>query len=68
MPILFALLYLLLYTLVGVLVIELILWILALIFTVPPRLRQILYAILGVCLLIYLTQLLAGGTLLHLPR
>lgn len=46
---------LLLYVLVGVVIIEIVLWVLALLIpTFPPRLRQLLYAILGICVLIYL--------------
>lgn len=60
-PLLLFILLLLLYVLVGVVVIEVILWVLALLIpTFPPRLRQLLYAILGICVLIYLVA--------HLPH
>lgn len=57
-PLLVALLYLLLYALVTVLVIELVLYVLGLFFTIPPRVKQLLYAIAGVFFLLYVIQLL----------
>lgn len=49
---LYALLYLLLYALVLVCVIELVLWIVGLFIGVPLKIRQLLYAIAGVLVLL----------------
>lgn len=57
-----ALLFILLYALVACLVVELILLIVGLFFAVPGKVRQILYAIVGVCVLIYIIQVLLGST------
>ncbi len=58
---LFALLYLLLYALICILIIEVVLLILGTFLVLPGKVRQILYAIAGVIILIYLIQLLAGS-------
>lgn len=59
--ILITLLFLLLYALVALLVVELIILIISLFIAVPPKVRQILYAIVGVCLLIWLIEAFLGG-------
>lgn len=56
MNILTFILFLLLYALIAVLVIELICYILGLFLVIPPKVKQILYAIVGVVLLIYVLQ------------
>jgi hypothetical protein len=68
MSILTFILYLLLYALVAVLVIELICYILGLFLAIPPKVKQLLYAIVGVVLLIYVLQFVfaPGGS--HLIR
>lgn len=58
---LYAILYLLLYALLMVLVLELIFWIIGMFIPIPPKVRQILYAIAGVILLIYLLQIVLGS-------
>lgn len=59
--ILIALLYLLLYALGAILVLELVLYIVGLFLAVPPKVRQLLYAIIGVFVLLYAIQLLLPG-------
>lgn len=58
-------LFLLLYALVAVLVIELIFYILAIFIVVPSKIKQILYAIVGVVLCIYIIQFLLAAPLFH---
>lgn len=64
---LIALLYVLLYAVVACLVLELIFWILAMFLTIPGKVRQLCYAIVGVLILIYIVQVLAGSGQFHLP-
>lgn len=59
-PFLIALLYILLYAVIGCIVIELIWWIITQFFAPPPKIKQLLYALVGVVILIYLIQLLVG--------
>lgn len=61
---LIALLYILLY---ACLVLELIFWILAMFLTIPGKVRQLCYAIVGVLILIYIVQVLVGSGQFHLP-
>ncbi len=64
---LIALLYLLLYALLAVVVLEIILYIVGIFFGVPLVIRKLLYAIVGILILIYAIQLLAAGPHLRLP-
>jgi hypothetical protein len=64
-----SLLYLLLYVVVAVVVVEIVLYILNALLgvAITPRIRQLLYAVIGILALIWLIQLLAGGGILYGP-
>lgn len=62
------LLTILLYALVACLVLELVFWIIGFFLPVPPKVRQLVYAIVGVLFIIWIVQSLSGQALpsLHL--
>ncbi len=55
------------YALCAVLVIELICWVVGIFLPVPTKVKQILYAIVGLCLLLNIVTFLLGGGPLFLP-
>lgn len=57
---LIALLFLALYAVIVLIVIELIFYVIGLFFTFPPKIKQLIYAIVGVIFLIKLLQLVLG--------
>lgn len=63
------LLFILLYAIVAVLILEVIFWIIGMFIAVPPKIRQLVYAIVGVIFIIWIVQLLvgAGGIVPSLP-
>lgn len=63
-----SLLILVLYAIVCALVIEIVCWAIGLFIAVPPKIKQLLYAIVGIILLIYVIQMLAAGTPIRLPH
>jgi hypothetical protein len=64
------LLIILLYALFALLVLELVFWIVGLFVTVPGKVRQIVYAIVGVLFLLWIVQSFAGTALAfpHFPH
>lgn len=65
-----AILTIILYALVACLILELVFWIIGLFLPVPPKIRQIVYAIVGVLFIIWIVQSLSGQALpsLHINR
>lgn len=61
------LLTLLLYAIVAAICLEILFWAIGLFLPVPPRIRQLLYALAGVMLLIEAFQIFMGGSGLGLP-
>lgn len=62
---LIALLYLIVYVIVGIIIVEIICWLIGLFVPVPPKIKQLLYALVGIFALLYLISALP---LLHFPR
>lgn len=62
---LIALLYLVVYVIVGIIIVEIVCWLIGLFTTVPPKIKQLLYALVGIFALLYLINMLP---LLHFPK
>lgn len=63
-----SILIVLLYALFAVLILELVFWVVGLFIQVPPKIRQLVYAIVGVCFIIWIVQLaMAAGGGPHFP-
>jgi len=58
-----SLLFILLYALVALLCLLLVFYIVELFIAIPPQIKKIIYAIVGVLLLIQIVQLFVGGSL-----
>lgn len=60
-------LVILLYALLAVLLLELVFWIIGMFIQIPPRVRSIIYAIVGVLFIIWIVQAVIAGGGLSLP-
>ncbi len=67
LSLLISFLVLVLYAILCILVIELICWLIGLFLPVPAKIKQLLYAIVGVILIIWLVQALATGVPIRIP-
>lgn len=57
-----ALLTILLYAILAVLILEIAFYIVGLLIPVPPKIRQLVYALVGVLFIIQIVQLFLGGS------